>query len=69
MVYSNVFMQAGNQDSVQHSMQPDAEITMGMDVDEGSYQIFLHKSRAHINIRNPGFNTQVPGYVKYRMGS
>ena len=28
-------MQAGNQDSVQHSMQPDAEITMGMEIDEG----------------------------------
>ena len=37
-------MQAGNQDSVQHSMQPDAEITMGMDVDEGSYQIFYIKA-------------------------
>ena len=36
----NIFMQAGNQDSLQHSMQPDAEITMRMDVDEGSYHIF-----------------------------
>ena len=35
IICSNVFMQGGNQDLVQHSMQPDAEITMGMDVDEG----------------------------------
>ena len=32
---SNVFVQAGNQDLVQQSMQPDAEVTIGMDVNEG----------------------------------
>ena len=34
-MYSNVFVQAGNQDLVQQSMQPDAEVTIGMDIDEG----------------------------------
>ena len=33
-VYSNVFVQAGNQDSVHQSLQPDAEVTMGMDNDD-----------------------------------
>ena len=38
-MYSDVFVQAGNQVLVQQSMQPDAEVTIGMhmDVDEGSY--------------------------------
>lgn len=33
-MYSNVFVQAGNQDSAQPSLQPDAEVTMGMDDDD-----------------------------------
>ena len=48
-MYSNIFVQAGNQDLVQQSMQPDAEVTIGMDIDEGmlndnkSYHSFLKK--------------------------
>ena len=35
-------MQAGNQDSGQPSLQPDAEITMGMDIDdEGTLLIII----------------------------
>ena len=30
-------MQAGSQDLVQQSMQPDSEVTIGMDIDEGMY--------------------------------
>ena len=36
MMYSNVIVQAGNQDLVQQSMQPDADVTIGVDVDEGT---------------------------------